>query len=46
MKEIISILIKRNGSKEHKIKGTSEEVAKSFETWVHKELGGRRVRWR
>ena len=46
MSEIISILIKRNGSKEHKIKGTAKEVAKSFDTWVHKEMGGRRIKWR
>lgn len=46
MNEIISLLIKRNGQKEHKFKGTSKEVKDSFETWVHKEMGGRKVKWR
>lgn len=46
MNDIISILIKRNGQKEHKLKGTSKQVANSFNVWLHKEMGDRKIRWK
>lgn len=46
MGEIFSILIRRNGQKEHKVKGTAKEIADSFDTWVHKEMGGRKIRFK
>lgn len=46
MAEKFSLSIRRDGKREHKLSGTAKEIADSFDTWVHKELGGRKIRFK
>lgn len=46
MTDIFSFTIRRNGQKEYKAKGSAKDIEESFETWVHKEMGGRKIKWR